>query len=209
VSPAETYLLSHFWLPLAIWLPLYLGDYYLTIWGAKLYQAGANEYFVFGGSYELTPIFQRDIDTLRNISPRFLGHVLLSVLIIMFLWFIAQKSEEMKVLFTICFGGYIFQELAIWARHVRNIVMFSRLCNRTGATGRICYEKWFTLENSCAELIGMAAIMLAASLIAWNLSLLGGAIFTTILGIKHRKLARRSRAQSEAEENSSETSPEE
>jgi hypothetical protein len=60
------------WPGLTVWVLLYISDYALTIAGARLYRGGVSEKLAFEGSYEITPFFQRDINSLRRISPRFL-----------------------------------------------------------------------------------------------------------------------------------------
>ena len=55
----ETYLLSRPWLPTLLWVALYTSDYYLTIWGSRLYRR--QKFIEMEGSYELTAEFQDDI----------------------------------------------------------------------------------------------------------------------------------------------------
>ena len=59
------------WLGPPVWACLYVSDYFLTIACARLYRA--QDRIVFEGSYEITPIFQADVNALRRISPRFLA----------------------------------------------------------------------------------------------------------------------------------------
>jgi hypothetical protein len=61
-------LLQSAWLGSALWATVYISDYVLTVTCARLYRAQDN--IVFEGSYEITPIFQADIDALRAVSPR-------------------------------------------------------------------------------------------------------------------------------------------
>jgi hypothetical protein len=51
-------------------MALYVSDYLLTIASVRLYQAP--DKVVFEGSYEITPLFQNDVNALRRISPRLL-----------------------------------------------------------------------------------------------------------------------------------------
>ena len=60
------------WPGVAVWIALYVSDYVLTVKCARLYKSGAHEKVVVEGSYELTAYFQRDIDSLRLFSPRFI-----------------------------------------------------------------------------------------------------------------------------------------
>lgn len=56
------FLLEHAWPGVVLWDLLYISDYALTISCARLY--GQQETIVFDGSYEITPFFQRDINSL-------------------------------------------------------------------------------------------------------------------------------------------------
>jgi hypothetical protein len=42
--------------------------------------------FVHEGSYELTPYFQKDVDTLRLLSPRFLWMLVLYAVLLLIVW---------------------------------------------------------------------------------------------------------------------------
>ena len=79
------------WLILPIWVLVYLSDYYLTILGARAYEAGAKEHLLFEGSYELTPTFQKDVDALRVFSPKFLRAVLLTSGFVAALWYLEKE----------------------------------------------------------------------------------------------------------------------
>lgn len=80
------FLLDSAWPGLAIWAILYTSDYYLTIWCARLRRRGGADMFVHEGSYELTPYFQKDVDTLRLLSPRFLWMLVLYAVLLLIVW---------------------------------------------------------------------------------------------------------------------------
>ena len=73
------------WILLAI---AYSMDYVLTITGARLYKNGANRYIVFEGSYELTPVFKADVDSLLLVSPTFVRNQALSCGAIFVVWMV-------------------------------------------------------------------------------------------------------------------------
>lgn len=66
------YLFQSLWPTLAFWAVLYISDYVLTVTCARLYRGGIDRNIVFEGSFELNPVFQKDIDSLRWLSPRFI-----------------------------------------------------------------------------------------------------------------------------------------
>ncbi len=63
-------------------------DYVLTITGARLYKNGANRYIVFEGSYELTPVFKADVDSLLLVSSTFVRNQVLSFGAIFVVWMV-------------------------------------------------------------------------------------------------------------------------
>jgi hypothetical protein len=67
----DLFLLSP-WPGTIAWAVIYISDYVLTITCARLYRRNLASKIVFQGSFELNPIFQRDVDSLKIVSPRFL-----------------------------------------------------------------------------------------------------------------------------------------
>lgn len=187
----ETWLLSAPWVPVGIWVVLYVADYYLTIWGARLHAKGAKDHLVFEAGYELTPQFQKDINHLRTFSPRFLGHLALSVVIVLVVWRLARRRPEWRLAFLVLYGGLVFRQLAILVRHARNIALFRRLKDHQGIEGCVRYSQWLTLEMSWVELAFMALLVLMAALVAGKATLFGGALALFVTGLQHRKLSRK------------------
>lgn len=181
--PLEDLLVRNVWLSVAIWGILYASDYYLTIYSARLYSTGLKEHVVFEGSYELTPRFQKDVDSLRWFSPRFALGLLLSVVVLLVIWVLAVALLDFPQLFAFAIGGSIFRELAVHARHIRNIVLFRSAAG--GVTGRVEYARWLTLRISAVELITLAGLFFAAFLVVRSYLVLGGAVFTLATGLQH------------------------
>ena len=118
-----TYLFASLWPGLAVWSVLYVSDYYLTLTCARLYQDGAREKIAFEGSYEITPYFQPDIDSLRMLSGRFVAALLWSgALLAATRWFSEQSTST---LYQAVLGAMLLLELTIHIRHFRNLFLFS------------------------------------------------------------------------------------
>src|SRR5678816_4503657 len=100
------------------WSLIYISDYSLTLSCARMYQGGANQTFVLEGSYELNPVFQADIDSLKFWSPRFIGALIASVGLLISIWWLSSVSET--DLYRFALGSMICMELAIHTRHLRN-----------------------------------------------------------------------------------------
>ena len=88
------FIFDHAWPGMAIWGLLYISDYALTITCARVYRR--QETVVFEGSYEITPFFQRDINSLRVVSPRFVFILLLTLGFLGFLWLLNDLSGQVK-----------------------------------------------------------------------------------------------------------------
>ncbi|MGH9735597.1 MAG: hypothetical protein ACRD8A_13530 [Candidatus Acidiferrales bacterium] len=90
--------MSHFlfqslWPTLAFWAVLYISDYVLTVTCARLYRGGIDRNIVFEGSSELNPVFQKDIDSLRLLSPRFIWLLLLTEVWLAWTWILKSHPD--------------------------------------------------------------------------------------------------------------------
>src|SRR6266446_1861735 len=80
------FFVQNWWAGLSVWIVLFVSDYMLTLVCARLYQKGVRDKIVFEGSYELTPYFQRDIDALRRVSPRFVWALVAMSVVLFVFW---------------------------------------------------------------------------------------------------------------------------
>ncbi len=186
----ERILFDSLWIPLALWAALYVSDYYLTLYGAHLYQGGAKNHLAIEGSYELNPLFQQDINQLRRVSLRFLLALLASSLLLLIL---RGLAEDWPWLFVFACGGLILLEIAMHSRHVRNIVTFRQLKSGQGVSGKIEYARWVTYRGSAIEMFTFAAIFLALALLLGSWFCLGGAVSCTGLAVRHFLQSRQAR----------------
>ena len=107
---------------MAVWIALYISDYFLTVTCARLYKSGAHEKIVMEGSYELTPYFQNDIDSFRLFSPRFIIMLIYSSVLLAIIWMLSLITYSQ--LYTFAFGAMILLELTIHLRHFHNFFTF-------------------------------------------------------------------------------------
>lgn len=181
--------LNSLWPGLSVFTVLYVCDYALTITSARLYRSGASEKIVFEGSYEITPLFQKDVDSLRLVSPRFLAALALSGGLLAGSWLLSAQSQPEWYEFVL--GVMILVQLSIHTRHLRNLFLF-RAINKTGEVrGRIEYSRGLLLRMSSAEALIFSVLYLI--LFAFTLSwfILGGAIGCLSMAAKHRSLSRK------------------
>jgi hypothetical protein len=180
--------LDRLWPGLVAWTILYISDYSLTIACARLYQAGARDTIVFEGSYEITPYYQRDINALRRVSPRFLAALLLSLVWLAAVWWLAD--QWWPPVYPFALGAVILLELAIHMRHVRNLVLFRAIVGSEAVRGRIEYPRRLMLRMSSIELLAFSGLFMVMFLFTGSWFVLGGAATCLSLGGQHLRLAR-------------------
>lgn len=193
MNPVDAYLADHLLLVLALWALVYTFDYALTIYGARLYQAGGRKHYEFPGSYELTPVFQKDVDALRIISPRFLFFLLVSCIAIALIWFLSVVVLEQVWVYSLLVGGLFLREGAVYIRHLRNIVLYGTASRLNVLQGRVSYPYWLVLRISAAELAGFAALFGLVYLLDRSAFFFGGGFSCAMLALQHELRARRSR----------------
>jgi hypothetical protein len=180
---------SSVWPGLTVWILLYISDYALTITCARLYRGGVDEKLVLEGSYEITPFFQRDIDSLRLISPRFLAMLLVSTGLLATVWFLSVQSGP--ELYVFASGSLILLELTVHIRHLRNLFIFRAISKSDCVRGRIEYSRPFILQMSSNELFAFSGMFLLLFVFTQSWFVLGGAATCFSTAIKHRRLARK------------------
>lgn len=176
---------------------LYLSDYAFTIVCARLYRSGAMDKFVIEGSFELTPYFQGDVDSLKLISPRFVTMLLVSGLLLTLIWFLNARSTP--EIYEFVLGSMILLEFAIHHRHIRNFFMFRKFAEPDCVRGRIEYSRPFVLQTSSTELFAFSGLFLFLFAFTPSWFVLGGAASCAMTAAKHRNLARRTGSKARAE----------
>ncbi len=189
---SEAILSGNLPLVLAAWAIIYIADYYGTLYTARLYQAYGREYISFGGSLELNPQFQHDIDRLRAFSPRFFLHLVLSLASILFMWLLCKGISGLNWFFVLFVGNLMLPEAVILTRHLRNLVFFT-MAKRPGAlVGRIEYSRPVALMQSETEMLGFALLFLFMSILTGSWFILGGAFGCAMAGLRHSFWAKKS-----------------
>jgi hypothetical protein len=181
-------LFEHAWPGMLVWGLLYVSDYTLTIVCARLY--GRQETIVLQGSYEITPFYQRDINSLRVVSPRFVFMLLLTLGALGFLW-ILNESSPAPELWQFFLGALIGVQLAVHMRHLRNLVLFRSINHTELVRGHIEYGRSVLLRASSWECFAFSGFFLTLFAFTRSWFILGSAVGCFSLGVKHRRLAGR------------------
>jgi hypothetical protein len=182
------FLFEHGWPGMVLWGLLYISDYTLTITCARLYRR--QERIIFEGSYEITPFFQRDINSLRVVSPRFVFILLLTLGSLGFLWILNEGSPAPE-LWQFALGALIGAQLAVHMRHFRNLYIFRSINNTELVRGHIEYGRSVVLTASSWEWFAFSGLFLMLFAFTRSWFILGGSVTCLSLGAKHRRLARR------------------
>lgn len=171
---------------MGLWIALYISDYSLTLFCARLYVAGIRDKIVIEGSYELNPFYQKDIDSLRLISPRFVAVLLIMSAFLYALWNLTRPATPEMYLFVL--GMLVGVQLAIHVRHLRNLFTF-RAARTDAIRGRIEYSRPTSLRISAVEMLSFAGLYFVLFGLTGSWFILGGTLSCLTIAIKHRKLA--------------------
>jgi hypothetical protein len=166
---------DNFWLAIVLWLLIYPCDYTLTIIGNRLWMKYAQPHIEFEGSYEVNAYYQKDVDALRLLSPRFFRALLLGAL---WLAFMRWLSDSVKVLelFTVAIGYLLLTELTIITRHVRNISLFTLMKEPGGVEGHIKYAQWASVNLLAREYGYWALLFLILFCLSGSWLFVGGVL---------------------------------
>lgn len=183
----QGFFLQNVWAGLSLWVALYISDYALTLKCAHLYQSGVRDKIAFDGSYEITPQFQRDIDSLRVVSPRFVLSLVLTSVLLVVLWQLVGQSTPQ--IYSFALGALIAVQLTIHIRHVRNLSLF-RAAGSDAVRGRIEYSRPLVLRLSSVEVLAFAGLFIVLFAFTYSWFVLGGAVACLSLAGKHWRLVR-------------------
>jgi hypothetical protein len=174
-------LFSYFWPGMVLWSLLYISDYSLTIACARLYRA--QQTILFEGSYEITPFFQRDIDSLRRLSPRFVFMLFLTLGMLGFLWILNEQSPAPE-LWQFMLGCLIIVQLAVHTRHLRNLFLFRSINYTNLVHGRIEYARTLVLRMSSLECFAFSGLFLLLFAFTRSWFILNAARLTAVTGAR-------------------------
>jgi hypothetical protein len=184
----EQFLFDYFGIPVAFWIVLYISDYYLTLWGARLYVTGGNKHLAFDGSHELNPAFEQDINYLRRVSLRFV----MALFVYTFIMLVVRGlARDLPFLFSMFAGALILIEVCVHVRHVRNIVALWHMRQDIGVAGRLEYQRWYTLRTSAIDVLVFAIFFTGVALIGGGWFFAGGALACLGVSFRHWRASRR------------------
>jgi hypothetical protein len=179
------------WPGILLWAAWYVSDFLFTMVCARLYQAGASTQIHFEGSYEITPYYQKEVDALRLVSPRFLVALAASCALLFALWWMTMKVLFVPQLFFFGFGALVLIQVTVHIRHLRNFFLFRAILANDGISGRIEYARPVMLRMSSVELFSFSVAYAVIYLMTGSWFVLGGVVACLSVGINHRQLAQK------------------
>jgi len=186
------FFLSSPWPGTFAWAVIYVSDYLLTVTCARLYRRNVSSKIVFEGSFELNPIFQRDIDSLKFVSPRFLLLLVLVSTLIVIEWALTVPSSP--ELYTLVLGAAMCAELAIHVRHLGNLHLFSSSLTAEQLRGQIEYARPLLLRMSSVQIFGFTILFAVLFAFTGSWFVAGGMFSCSVLSAKQWYLASRAAA---------------
>jgi hypothetical protein len=187
ISLAE-FMATNLWPGLLLWTLIYCSDHLFTMVCAGMYRKGVHEKIGFEGSLEITPYFQKDVDALRKLSPRFIRALVLSLIALSLLWWLARQVA-LPAAYLFVLGAFVLAEVAVHMRHLRNFFLFRALLRSNAVRGRIEYPRPLILRQSATEFLIWSGLFAVFFLITREWFVLGGAVECAVVAFKHRKLA--------------------
>src|SRR5215212_693351 len=175
-----------------LWIVLYMSDYYLTISAARGFREVGH--FHFEGSFELTPQYQKDIDALKPVSTRHVISLVLSSLLIIVIWWLTKRFPFFPWTYLLYLGMFLLLEIAVHLRHFRNISLIREIRKGGGVEGEIRYRKWFSYRISASEFYLYSTLFLFFAVLTYSPFFLGGAIMCFATGVKHGRLAKKTKS---------------
>ena len=191
----ENWLAISPWLGIILWMIVYISDYYLTIHSARGFLE--IKHFHFEGSFELTPQYQKDVDSLNPISKRHITLLLVYSLVIYLLWWLCIRLFYLPWAYELYLGMFLLMEVAVHMRHFRNIFLIRELRKGNGVDGEIHYRKWFSYRVSMFDFILFGILFLIVFLLTLSPFFLGGAIMCFGIAFRHSRLSKKVKSESQ------------
>lgn len=185
----ENWLAASPWPGVIVWIILYISDYYLTLYSARGFREVGH--FRFEGSFELTPQFQKDVDTLNRVSRLHMTLLFVYSLVIYLLWLAFVRELILPWTYSLFLGMFLLLEVAVHMRHLRNVFLVHELRKRGGLDGEITYRKRFSYRISAFDFKLFGALFLMIALLNFSPFFLGGSIMCFGTGLKHDRLAKK------------------
>lgn len=155
-------------------------DYYLTLLGNIYRKKKYGEHFIIE-TYELNPVWKKDVDKIKWINYR---HLILVVLMTVFFYFLSLFGNE--ILYNWLSGFFLTLFGMINGRHISNLFLFKYVSTHPAEiSGKVYMNHQLTLKISQYQLIILAVPILILTIRNPNSFNIGGLSSCILLFIAH------------------------
>ena len=176
--------MEHAWAAALFVAVLMYLDYYLSLLGLKWYRKGADAHYDFGGSYELNPPFERDIEELRPVSLKHLLGIAGAVFLIVVTWWFTARAGRLEGIYAAVVGFYILVQVPVQIRHAQNLLLFRFVVVRGGVEGKTLEPRWLQLKLSGTLFWAFAAFYLLLFALTGDALFIGGVVAGLLMGAR-------------------------
>ncbi len=162
------------WTGPLLWLFLYISDYTLTFICARMYKC--QNVIRIEGSYELNPMFQKDINNLKRLSPTFIFFLFFITLLLYALHYLFVKRSSDQEYYLFILGATVLGQLTIHIRHLHNWLLYRNCTGSNSLRGNLEYPRKLVYKISSLEFISFSILYLFIFLITYEWFILGGTI---------------------------------
>lgn len=178
----RTVFVDHVWVALLFLTALSVFDYQLSILGMRWYRRGADAHYDLGGSYELNPPFEKDVEDLRPVSPRHMILTARTAVLVFGVWWFTAHMGRLEDLYVAVLGFFILVQVPTQIRHVNNLALFRYVALRGGVEGRTHTPRWLDLRLSGLLFWMFAVVFLVFWLIVGDALFIGGTVGCLLVG---------------------------
>ena len=175
---------EHVWIAILFYVILSILDYRLSLLGLRWFRKGADAHYDFGGSYELNPPFEEDIEAQRPVSLRHLVSLARGVVIIAAVWWFTARADRLEDVYVGVVGFFVLVLVPVLIRHVNNLALFRFVALRGGVEGRVETPRWMDLKLSAVLFWLFACVYAALYVIVGDAFFLGGVVGGALVGAR-------------------------
>jgi hypothetical protein len=190
----EYWLATSPWYGAILWIILYISDYYFTIYSARGFREIGHFQFE---TFELTPQYQKEIEALKPVSKLHIILLSLYSLLLLLIWWFTNRFLSFPwtyLTYSLYLGMFLLLEVVVHLRHLRNVSLIREVRKNDGIEGQISYRKWFSYKISASEFYTFSVFFLLVAILMYSPFFLGGAIMCLGTGIKHSRLAKKTKS---------------
>lgn len=192
----ETLLTQNPTLPIILYILFSLSDYYLTLYGARLYKQFGADKIVYEKGYELNPAFQEAVDKQQFLHPQYLLRLLLSssLLLLLHLVLLDYPLAGLRLpgLFLFLYGAFFLQVLAVNLRHLFNIWLYSHAYSLQppGIIGKVKIMEWHAHKQMAYNSFFVDGFFcLFVFVFTGSPMFLGGAFGLSVVALRYARLS--------------------